>query len=134
MFFVTKRVTLLIPSGTVEDPRRKHLFVCVTDPVGIGNDVLLVSVSSLLPSRPYDGTCRLYAGDHPFIRHDSYVVYARARIECADKLVDGVKQCLLIPQQALDGSVFARICQGFQESRFVTPKIRSFFESVYRSP
>lgn len=134
MFFVTRRVTLLIPSGPAEDPLRKHLFVCVTDPVGIGKDVLLVSVSSILPHQPYDGTCRLYAGDHPFIRHDSYVVYAHARIECADKLVEGVRQGLLLPRQALDGSVFARICQGFFESRFVTPKIRAFFESVHRSP
>lgn len=90
MFFVVRRAVLLIPSGPAGDLQRKHLFVCVTDPVGVGKDVLLVSVSSLIPRQPYDSTCRLYVGDHPFIRHDSYVAYARARIECADKLVEGV--------------------------------------------
>lgn len=39
-----------------------------------------------------------------------------------------------MPQEALNSNVFARVCQGFFESGFVTPKIRSFFESVYRSP
>lgn len=46
LFVPFKRATLLIPSGPVNDPDRKHLFVLLTDPIEApgfnGKQVLLV--------------------------------------------------------------------------------------------
>ena len=127
MFFVVRRATLLIPSGTVDDPERRHLFICLTDPVNEERDTLLVSVSSVRPGLPHDSTCRLFAGDHPFIRHDSFVAYRLMRIEPAAALERGVQNGVLLPREILDGGLFARVCKGLTESRFVTPAILDFY-------
>lgn len=127
MFFVVRRATLLIPSGPPDDPNRKHLFVCLTDPIGPGGDILLVSISTFRQGESHDPTCRLFPGDHPFIRRESYVNYRFARIEPASKIERGVQQGVFIPQQVLDGAIFARVCNGLAESRFVTPQVLAFY-------
>jgi hypothetical protein len=134
MFFVVRRATLLIPSGPADDPNRKHLFICLTDPIGDTRDTLLVSVSSVRPGEPHDPTCRLFPGDHPFIRRESYVNYRFCRIEPAPKLEKGVQQGFFVPHDALESAQFARVCKGLTESRFVTPHILAFYESATNSP
>lgn len=76
---------------------------------------------------PHDPTCILYAGDHPFVKHDSYVVYQKARLEDADKVLRGVKNGQLVPQDPMDGAVFARVCKGLEESRLTPTKLRNFY-------
>ena len=127
MFFVVRRATLLIPSGPADDPERRHLFICLTDPVGAERETLLVSISSLRPALPHDSTCRLFAGDHPFIRQDSFVAYRQARIEQAASIERGVQNGVRVPREILDGGIFARVCKGLTESRFVTPAILDFY-------
>ncbi len=77
LFVPFKRATLLIPSGPVNDPDRKHLFVLLTDPIEApdfnGKQVLLVNIASVPKSLPYDSTCILQPGVHRFIKHESYV-------------------------------------------------------------
>lgn len=128
LFVPVRRATLLVPSGTPDDPGRKHLFILLTDVQPPDQTTLLVSVASVYGNTPHDPTCYLYPGDHPFIRHRSYVHYARARIELAPKLAEGVKQGQLIPQGTLGAAIFARVCKGLLESRHTTPKIKKFFE------
>lgn len=133
MFFAIRRATLLIPSGPPDDPNRKHLFICLTDPVGELRETLLVSASTIRAGEPADLTCRLFPGDHSFIRQDSYEHYYFARIESEEKLQKGVKQGLFTPQGALDGAVFARVCKGLTESRFVAPHILEFYSKANQS-
>lgn len=130
MFFVARRATLLIPSGPAHDPSRKHLYICVTDPVGAGRETLLVPVATLRQGEPNDPTCRLFPGDHRFFRHESYVNYRFARIDPAGKIEKAVREGNFVPDDILDGAVFARVCKGLTESRFVAPKIRQFYEST----
>ena len=83
LFLPLKRATLLIPSGPQGDQDRKHLFILLTDPHADQagkNCVLMVSLSTVRPGMPHDPTCILYAGDHPFVKHESYVVYQKARL------------------------------------------------------
>ena len=133
LFVPVRRATLLVPSGPHHDPDRKHLFILLTDPQPPDQLTLLVSVSSVPGNLPHDSTCLLYSGDHGFIRHPSYVNYARSRIEPAQKLLDGVHSGVLVPQGALDTGIFARVCQGLLESRHTAPKIRNFFNSAQRT-
>ena len=130
LFLPLKRATLLIPSGPKEDQDRKHLFILLTDPQDdeAGKKcVLMVSLSSVRQGVPHDPTCILYAGDHPFVKHDSYVLYQKARLEEADKVLRGVKSGLLVPQDPMDGAVFARICKGLEESRRTPIKLLNFY-------
>jgi hypothetical protein len=127
-----RRATLLVPSGPEHDVDRKHLFIVLTDPVDQagGRSVLMVSLSTLYPDLPHDPTCRLYPGDHPFVTRESYVFYARARIEAADKLLRGVKSRQLIPKDPIESGIFARMCQGLEDSRFTPLKILHFYRQA----
>ncbi|MEO6696949.1 MAG: hypothetical protein ABIN45_02990 [Gammaproteobacteria bacterium] len=55
--------------------------------------------------------------------------YRFARIESADKIEHGVKSGVLLPREILDGAIFARVCKGIEESRFVAPLIQNFYEA-----
>ena len=82
------------------------------------------------PGLPHDPTCRLFAGDHPFIRQESFVSYRQARIEQAATIERGVARGVLVPREILDGAIFARVCKGLTESRFVTPGILAFYNAA----
>jgi len=130
LFLPLKRATLLIPSGPQDDQGRKHLFILLTDPHAdeAGKHcVLMVSLSTIRKGIPHDPTCILYAGDHPFVKHDSYVVYQKARLEEADKVLRGVKNGQLVPQEPMDGTVFARICKGLEDSKLTPSKLLTFY-------
>lgn len=131
LFLPFRRATLLIPSGAEHDIERKHLFVLLTDPIETDGfnekQVLLVNVTSVPNDLPYDSTCILKAGEHRFIKHDSYVFYAKARIENANKLLDGVKVGKLIPHETMDDVLVIRICAGLKTSPHTAPKILRFY-------
>lgn len=137
LFLPLKRATLLVPSGTGNDPDRKHLFILLTDPIDDGSGVkkvLMVSISSLRSGVPHDPTCVLYPGDHPFIKRESFVFYARTRIEETDPLLRGVKDGKLVAQDPMESGIFARICKGLEESRFTPSKILKFYQKALSEP
>ena len=130
LFLPVRRATLLIPSGPPGDPDRKHLFILLTDPRADDRgtaSVLMVSLSTIRQGVPFDRSCLLYPGDHPFVRRDSYVVYQRARLEAVDAVLRGVNSGQLVPQAALNGGVFATVCRGFEESRLTPPRLLDFY-------
>lgn len=131
LFLPTKRATLLIPSGTITDPNKKHLYILLTDPTDNPDtgtkDVLMVSISTLRSGMPHDPTCLLYPGDHPFIKWNSFVSYRTSRIEVAQKVQNGVAQGVFIPQGTIDGAILARICKGLLDSRQAPLKMKNFY-------
>lgn len=130
LFLPLKRATLLIPSGPQNDQSRKHLFILLTDPQDdeAGKKcVLMVSLSTIKPGMPHDPTCILYAGDHPFVKHNSYVAYQKARLEEANKLLRGVRNGQLAPHDPMDSAIFVQICKGLEESRLTPAKLLSFY-------
>lgn len=128
MFFVTRRATLLIPSGPADDIDRKHLFVAMTDPSGRAREVLLASVSSVVAGRFVDNACLLAPGDHPFIQHDSFVNYRFLRMEPEAALLRGVADGLLVPKGPLAVEVYSRVVGGLTVSPHVAPKFLAFFK------
>jgi len=134
LFVPYRRATLLIPSGPAHDPERKHLFIVLTDPARVldydETQSLLVGVTTLQPDLPYDPTCLLHAGDHEFIRHRSYVHYARALIEPSQSILNGVKKGVLVPKAMLVEDIFARVCNGLVKSRFTARRIIAFYEAT----
>jgi len=133
VFIPFKKGTLLIPSGPQGDKDRKHLFIILTDPQPCEDThscILMVSLSTIKQELPYDKTCILYPGDHPFVKRYSYVSYRNARIEEVDKIMRGVAKRILISHEPLDDAVFTRICKGLEESRFTATKILSFYRKA----
>jgi hypothetical protein len=131
LFVPFRRATLLVPSGPGGNPDQKHLFILLTNPVpnaANGKDVLLVGLSSVRAGGYHDPACLLYPGDHPFLVRQSYVNYRMARIEDAQKLINGVRTGVLAPKEVLAGEIFARVCHGLTESRHTAPKILEFYQ------
>jgi hypothetical protein len=101
-FRAVKKGTLLIPSGTGYAPDKRHLFVICTDACSNGQH-LLVPIATWQNDLS-DPTCKLAAGDHDFIKHPSYVLYRKARIELATTLIAGVHEKAFSPHDPMNAS------------------------------
>jgi hypothetical protein len=129
MFEIVPGATVLIPSGPAHDPQRRHLFVILANPVAVDLQtqdlqVPVVSISKIIDGQPYDGTCVLYRGDHPFIVQASYVYYAMAFCILTAKLTQRIHAEECIPCAKLIPEVFERVLTGVLESPHSKPRIR----------
>jgi hypothetical protein len=121
---LTKKGTLLIPSGTSHNPDKKHLFVvCALN----DSDAMLASIATWI-NHLCDGTCILEAGEHPFITAKSYIIYRKCRIEKCQTLIKGVHEGLLIPREPVKDEPFARICDGIVKSKQTPWKMKQAFK------
>jgi hypothetical protein len=130
MLLILPRLTVLVPSGPVGDPNRKHLFVVLNAPYcesGGVPSVAMVSFRSLAPDLPYDQTCLLNKGDHPFIKHPTWVDYGKARIEAAAAIERGVRSGILVQHDPLSEAVFRRITAGLCTSPMTPMKVSDFY-------
>lgn len=126
-FTLTRKGTILIPTGPV-----KHLHFVCSDPVFypslVKNCVLVVNISSIEEGLDYDPTCVLDTGEHPFVRHPSYVYYRKAEIYGADNIARNVADGTFSAHEPCTDGTFKRILDGFDISDDVRPKVHSFFE------
>lgn len=121
---VAAKGTLLIVSGPAHDPQRKHLHVVCNDPDAEGN-VLLVGIASLTDAAQ-DTTCILQAHEHSFLRHASYVFYARAMVMSAASLIAGQATGVVVEREVLNAQTFLRIVNGICRSPRTRNDIRRY--------
>lgn len=110
-------------SGTPAQPSMKHLHIVCNDTCPLGGN-LIVPVSSF-----YDGcdnTCELDVGDHAFIRHLSFVFYAKSRIAKAVQIDVLVSQGQIILQPDISEDVFQRVIRGICLSPDTPAKVRKY--------
>lgn len=109
------RGTLLAPSGPTD-----HLFIILiksSDFEGYGaNRCILANITSIRKNTPYDGTCVLKAGDHSFIKHDSYIFYKQAKIESELHLKKQVDSGIMVPKETISDTLLAKAIQGLEVS------------------
>ena len=107
--------TLLIPSGPAD-----HLFVIViksSDFDGYAqSQCISVNISSIKDGMYHDEACVLKAGCHPFINHDSYVLYSHARIDSENHLINQVNSGRMVPKESVSGELLEKIIQGLKDS------------------
>jgi hypothetical protein len=121
---IAKKGTLLIVSGPNHDPERKHLHVICNDPDGDGN-VALVSVCSVTGTN-HDTTCILQQHEHAFLKHESFVLYARAKIVSENSLANGVAQKLMVIHDDMNGQTFLRVFNGVCRSPQTPRKVKKY--------
>jgi len=129
--FVCRRgKTYLAPTSSETHPaiKHRHLFIVLTDPSKTG-EVVTVGISTIRDSTP-DGalTCRLNAGDHPFIRHPSYVDYHRARVESAALVESKFAHGIIRPLDDLGDDALRKVCAGLLKSNNVRLRVQEFYE------
>ncbi|ROP60131.1 hypothetical protein EDF81_2963 [Enterobacter sp. BIGb0383] len=122
-----RKGTVLAPVGGAN-----HLhIVCnapVFHPVHGCDCVLVVNISTVYPTPAYhDPACILSAGEHPFVRHDSYVYYGDAIIWKVPNVVSREQSGELIQHVDMQEAVFQRVLTGFEQSEFTSGKILKFY-------
>ena len=130
MFIPSRGASLLIQSGPPHDLERKHLFIVLTIPISESQSDSKKVVLACVSSYRYgcDTSCILRLGDHPFIKHCSFVDYAKTRLETTEKLLSGVNQNTLQPLAPVNEKVIVRICQGLESSKHLPKKIHRFYK------
>lgn len=103
-----------------------HLFFVLTNPMklpsyGNQSQVLSVNISSVYEDRPYDNTCEINVGEHPFINRRSYVYYRRMRLDTAVHIENLVNSGVFLARENCTPELLQRILQGALNS-IHTPK------------
>lgn len=123
-----KKGTLLIPSGTENNPDKRHLFVVLNDPSPDTGKVLLASFSTYRTDIYCDGTCVIEEGEsgHGFLRVKSFVRYQKLRFSTEAQLQAGISSGTFEQREYLGDEIFDRVCQGVFDSPFSAKKFRKF--------
>lgn len=132
-FSPVRRAAFLVPSGPANDPDRKHLHVLLTDPCGVGKQVLMVPICSVKPDLPHDSTCLLSPGDHQFLQHASYVAYSKCRVEAAADVAKLVGGGYFTIKEPASEELIARIAAAISTSKFIKPFARDFYRDYEQS-
>lgn len=85
--------------------------------------VVAVNISSVKTGYPYDKTCILDKGDHPFIKHKSYVYYKQAAIFRVEKIKYGIEAGDITVLENVSEEVLQKVIAGFEASPFTPAKI-----------
>jgi hypothetical protein len=122
----TSKGTILIPSYS-----KHHLHFVCSDPAFYPDKgkecVLLVNISSIKPNAPYDNTCVLECGDHPFIITPSFVYYKMAELYSVAGIQQQVLEGNYSVKEDCGDIVFGRILNGFTVSEDVKRKVLKFY-------
>jgi hypothetical protein len=87
---------------------------------------LIVSITSWTNDL-CDATCIVQQHEHPWLRHQSYVFYRKARIEAATTLENGLRQGIFEPLPDMNAQTFLRIRNGVCTSPQTPRKIKRYF-------
>lgn len=118
--------TLLVPSGTTRNPDKKHLFVVATD-ASNNNQHLLVPICSIVANRYHDPACKLGAGEHPFLRRDSYTAYNLCTVKHASQITKLVDSWFYRQKEDMPAHVLDKICRGIEISQFIPRYAKNYF-------
>jgi len=116
-----RKGTLLFPSGPSD-----HLHVIVTNSCE-NKQHLLLSVTSIKTDMHYDPTCVLAPGDHPFIKHPSFVFYSKADQKASAHITRMVELCYFVPKDDVSEELINKIRDGIQVSEFSPPWAISYY-------
>ncbi|WP_333894959.1 hypothetical protein [Atlantibacter hermannii] len=126
-FNPVQKGTIMLLSGSKE-----HLFFICNDPVFYPKlakeSFLAVNLTSIAAGIEPDSSCLLNVGDHPFVRHPSYVLYRRAEIFGADSVIQRVSAGDIRIHDPCSEGTFQRILGGFNVSPHVRPVIKNYYQ------
>jgi len=105
----------------------KHLHVVLNDPKPYNDFPATVGVLSLSSTLKADTTVVLKPGDHPFVKRETFVVFAWAKVIDAAKLEVNIQRDGTIKHQDdCSAELLERIRQGVYASPFSKPAIKDY--------
>ncbi len=121
--------TVLIPSGPLHDPHRKHLHIVVARKSGPPAQILMVSVCSMTVGYEDATTC-CAGGEHPFICKPSYVRYSDARYDNEADIQRGIDKAIFELHEPCRAEFLEVVLGGFNHSPFAKPFTVNFIEEA----
>jgi hypothetical protein len=103
-----------------------HLFVVLTNQCD-SKQHLLASISSVKEGRWHDPTCVLEEDAHPWLGHQSYVLYQRPQQLTHAGIIKCVKSGLYIPKENCNEAVLKKICAGVNDSAMTPRWAKEYF-------
>ncbi len=98
-------------TGTNAD---NHLWVVISDPLLDENHVLVVNFTTYRPRK--DGTCRIQAGEHPFVKEETCVQYLACQQMKLGLLEEWLDTGVIAPNTPVSSGLLRRIQQGAYDS------------------
>ncbi|MEM1409356.1 MAG: hypothetical protein AAGG79_01260 [Pseudomonadota bacterium] len=86
-----------------------------------GNSPLFVSITTIYPNKHHDGACILSAGDHPFLKHPSYVAYRHIEQRSEVHIQRMIDNGEYIAREDFKPEVLERILEGACQSDEIKP-------------
>ncbi|MCK5425453.1 MAG: hypothetical protein KAI89_08775 [Emcibacter sp.] len=123
-----RKGTLLIPSGTGFDTDKKHLFVICNDTCTDGMNLIVPLVT--WKNSYSDDTCVLNVGDHPFIKHRSYIQYRFTRLVTAEDLMVGINNNAFTRHSDFMEFYFLKIKNGIVRSKQTPRQFKKYAYDV----
>ena len=104
----------------------KHLFVVIANLNPSTGSIVIVSITTI-DSDKCDKTTKLDIGDHPFIKHASYVNYYNARIIGIDRIQELISNQKAFELERMNPDLLKRIISGVTQSNKTKYEIREIF-------
>lgn len=134
---IGRKITVLLPTFRGNSDELKHLFFILTDPCEDKETkrpemLLLVNCSTVYPEKPFDNACVLDVGEHPFIKHKSYIYYKETRIESLIDIEQGIEQNRFIRREIINDALYERILKGAFSSKQIERRYLRFIKQAIK--
>tara|TARA_B110000114_G_C15034786_1_gene374518 strand:- start:213 stop:599 length:387 start_codon:yes stop_codon:yes gene_type:complete len=124
-----KRATLLVPSGPIADPSKRHLWIVVSN-INSNQKVIWFPVCSVKQGRYHDPSCILTKGEHPFLtKASSWVDYNFGMEFSASEIKKKVKSGDYEFKGPIDVEVFDRVIAGMSKSTRVPMRLKNLLDA-----
>lgn len=110
----------------VTDLQIKHLRIIISNP-NEDNEFLTVSVDTFKFDWQ-DSSCIINSGEHPFIKHKSFVNYRYAEVISFGKIFNALRLGLFIKKEDVSPELLLKIQNGARVSRHFDEKLKSWFD------
>lgn len=133
---IQRKLSILMPTNYGKDESGLfHLYFILTDPcfngeTGHSDCVLSVSCSSIKEGKLYDDACVLFAGEHEFIKRDSFIFYNHLRIDAASKIEREIAEGKFIVKEIMSDELYNRILSGLVKSKHTEKRYIRFLKSA----
>lgn len=108
-----------------------HLWVVISKLTHSLEEVVIVNFTSCRDSGDVDPSCLVNKGEHPFLRHETYVKYSGALVPQVCKLEELETSGLLTRKEPVDEVLLAKVLEGAKTTPFLKLKIRKILEDQY---
>ena len=118
---------LLIETNKEAGYIKSHLFVIILEAEDHTRNTIIVNIQTIQDGK-YDKTVVLRKGDHPFIKHDSYVNYRLSQIVSLNDLEQKISDGIASIKPSMTTAVFQKICVGISKSPFTPTEVVEMYQ------